>query len=178
MQPTNRHDNDLRRQIVSVARVYAQRVVPYREAVADSVWNRAEVEPTALDCSSLVARVCLVVFGDYYTRLGDPSAEVWAGFSPRERRTLQITQEPLAGDLVFYRRQGDPNDPLDRGRAFLYHVAISVGAGRVIAACDDPGCDRVVEHPQRCPHRRWSLLDEPYRVFPIQLTPTDLGEHR
>lgn len=161
-------DSDgLRREIVALASKYAQRRVPYVEPVRDHVWNVAEVEPAALDCSSLVARVCLVALGDYFARLGDPSAEVWAGGGPQNQRTLRVIEAPLPGDLVFYQRKGDRNDRKDRGRAVLFHVAISDGAGNVLGACDAPECDRVVKHAERCPHGRWTLLHQPYRAFPL-----------
>jgi cell wall-associated NlpC family hydrolase len=155
----------LRSQIVAQAREYARRHVRYVQPAPIIEWDRRNVEPSALDCSSLVARVCLVVLRGYYDRLGEPSAARWAG-DLGSHGALPETSEPQPGDLVFYRRKGSRRDA-EHGRPFLFHVGILVGSDLMIAACDHPSCGRVVEHPTNCPHRRWTMLEKPYRRFPL-----------
>lgn len=155
-------EDDLRAQIVNLARKYSRPPVRYVEPTPECCWNIREDEPCALDCSSLVTRLSYVVLGSYFSTLGDPSARTW-------ETKLVVIDKPRPADLVFYKRPGDPNDPADCGRDVLYHVAVSDGAGNVIAACDV--CDYVAEHPEQCPHGRWTLLDRPYRQFPF---PPDL----
>lgn len=162
-----------RRSIVELAHEYVRMGVKFFEPTNSNDWNVREVEPRHLDCSSLVSRICLIVMGGSYTRLGDPSAAAWAGKTATDwagkvsvdRRALPEVDVPLPGDLVFYSRPSDPANELHRDRAVVYHVAISVGDGKVVEACQI--CKRVVEHDELCPHGRWTLLERPYRQFPI-----------
>lgn len=158
--PPIMNEHDLRARIVSVAREYSQRQVPYKQPAPEMGWYVRDDGPTELDCSSLVTRLSLVVLGSYNDTLGDPSAATWAGVTPEHPNTLKVVNAPSPGDLVFYQRPGNEHE-----RPVLYHVAVSDGAGKVIAACDV--CRHVAEHPEECPHRRWSLLEKPYRQFPF-----------
>lgn len=145
-----------RRQVLNVARSLLG--IAYDDSHVDASWRDLERKPRALDCSTFVCRVALEALG-----LDLPPAAATL------IDQLAMVDSPQPGDLVAYWRGGNPVEMLG-GYDVVFHVALYVGNGHVIGACDVARAvvQRAIGYEEALGPRRWQFVGDrvepsPYR---------------